>query len=160
MKAFQCFMLAALVSILAVSTTGCVTRVAGGTKVDAEIINSLTPGLTYQEMIAELGQPVQRLDHKRAIAYTWRTNRGGATTVDGLSGFCRAIFSPPGKIEDNYTTREFDPLHHALCLKFDEQEKLKDWKCFESPALEVLQREMKTWASSDLPITTAQIQSR
>jgi hypothetical protein len=52
------------------------------------------------------------------------------------------------------------PIHHALCLKFDDQKRLKAWKYLETPTPEALEQEMKTWASSDVTIITAQAQSR
>jgi hypothetical protein len=41
--------------------------------------------------------------------------------------------------------REIFPTDYALCLKFDDQEKLMAWKYLEAPSQEVLQGQIKAW---------------
>jgi outer membrane protein assembly factor BamE (lipoprotein component of BamABCDE complex) len=147
--ATACF--AVLITIL---STGCRTNVTSGTPIQSEAMNSLDWGMPYQEVVAELGPPLLYLDGQRAVAYSWDTNRGYVMTRPFWRSMLNII--PAWRRDDDYDISDIHPFHHALCLEFDDQKRLKDWKCFEAPTPEALQREMAKWTASQLPITTAQ----
>ena len=153
-SAMTMILFAAMTTLILLTSTGC-QGVRGGTPVQNEAMQSLEPGMPYQELVAELGPPLMLIDGERVVAYPWHTNLGYNTTVNSWRAFWRAFINPALNTEADYDVRELHPVHRALCLRFDEQKRLKQWKYLETPTPEALQQEMKAWASGDLPITTA-----
>ena len=147
-NAITMLLFAALSTLTLLTLTGC-QSLRGGTPVQNEAMQSLEPGMPYQEVVAELGPPLTFINGEQAIAYPWHTSRRCVTTSN-----------PRWLTPDGYEVVEFQSVHHVLCLKFDEQKRLQEWKYLEAPSAEALEQEMKTWAISDVTVITAQAQSR
>jgi hypothetical protein len=149
-NAITMLLFAALSTLTLLTLTGC-QSLRSGTSIQNEAMQSLEPGMPYQEVVAELGPPLTFIDGERAIAYPWHTSRRFVTTYQ--PSFFELM--PFWKSDDHYDIRVVESVDQVLCLRFDEQKRLKQWKYLETPTPEALQQEMKAWASGDLPITTA-----
>lgn len=117
---------------------GCQTHLTGGTVITSETMNTLVKGMSYQEVVAELGPPLMYLDRERVIAYPWNTDRGSGSVLH----FC---WESPDRDRWFY---EIHPVWHALCLKFDSQKTLKDWKYIQASSKEAYCKEIRTWTDA------------
>jgi hypothetical protein len=123
---------------IAVLLVGCQTHLTGGTVISSETMNTLAKGMTYQEVVAELGPPLLYLDGERVIAYPWTTDRGSGSVL-------HFGWQSPDQDLGYY---EIHPIWHAFCLKFDSQKNLEDWKYIQASSQEAYHKEIHTWTDA------------
>lgn len=116
--------------LLALLATGCETCVTGGTRLPAATVKNLHAGLTYPEVIAELGPPLMQVDGDRVIAYPWDTKGWDYPTnpLLALASFAGALIYA----DVDVPTEEAHLRYHAWGLKFDGRNHLQDWKYFKT----------------------------
>jgi hypothetical protein len=143
MNTIRHWLTALAITTLAWVGTGCETCVTGGTRPPSASLKNLHLGLTYQEVIAELGPPLMKVDGERLIAYPWDT-RGGEVPTNPLgvlaSFACALIYA-----DLDINTVEIHLRYHAWAFKFDGRQKLQDWKYFKTKTPEDRRRALLAW---------------